>query len=81
MAHISIDIDDDIKARAEAACQAMGITLAEVLADRVTELAVDPFYSIANITELKSASLKWMPGLMCPNMRCQMLMIMNDGRI
>lgn len=53
MAHISIDIDDDIKARAEAACQAMGITLEEVLTDRVTELAVDPFYSIANITELK----------------------------
>lgn len=53
MAHISIDIDDDIKARAEAACQAMGITLEEVVTDRVTELARDPFYSLQNIAELK----------------------------
>lgn len=53
MAHISIDIDDDIKARAEAVCQAMGTTLTEIITERVTELAEDPFYSIANITELK----------------------------
>lgn len=49
MAHISIDIDDDIKARAEAACQAMGITLEEVVTDRVTELARDPFYTTIHV--------------------------------
>jgi len=64
-AMINFRIDEDLKKSMELACREMGITMTSaftIFATKVSkekripfEVAVDPFYSQANITRLKKA--------------------------
>lgn len=63
MAQVTIRVDDTIKAKAECACAAMGLTMSTAINIFLTklaheqripfEVAVDPFYSDENMTRLK----------------------------
>ena len=63
MAQVNFRIDDTIKAKAESACTAMGLTMSTAINIFLTklaneqripfEIAVDPFYSEKNLEELE----------------------------
>ena len=63
MAQVNFRIDDTIKAKAESACTAMGLTMSTAINIFLTklaneqripfEVAVDPFYSEKNLEELE----------------------------
>lgn len=63
MAQVNFRIDDTIKAKAESACTAMGLTMSTAINIFLTKLAneqripfdiaVDPFYSEKNLEELE----------------------------
>lgn len=65
MAQVNFRVDDTIKAKAEKACSAMGLTMSVALNIFLTklaneqripfEVAVDPFYSEENIARLKKS--------------------------
>ena len=62
MAQVNFRIDDTIKARAESACSAMGLTMTSAITIFLTkvanerripfEVSADPFYSEENMAEL-----------------------------
>lgn len=62
MAQVNFRIDDKIKARAESACSAMGLTMTSAINIFLTkvanerripfEVSADPFYSEENMAEL-----------------------------
>ena len=63
MAQINFRVDDEIKAKAESACSAMGLTMSAAINIFLTkvanerripfEITADPFYSAENMSELK----------------------------
>jgi addiction module antitoxin, relB/dinJ family len=63
MAQVNFRVDDTIKAKAESACTAMGLTMSTAINIFLTklaneqripfEVAVDPFYSEKNLEELE----------------------------
>ena len=63
MAQINFRVDDEIKAKAESACSAMGLTMSAAINIFLTKVAnerripfeiiADPFYSAENMSELK----------------------------
>lgn len=63
MAQVNFRVDDTIKAKAESACTAMGLTMSTAINIFLTklaneqripfEIAVDPFYSEKNLEELE----------------------------
>ena len=65
MAQVNFRVDDVIKAKAESACTAMGLTMSSAINIFLTKLAnekripfevcVDPFYSDENIAKLKKS--------------------------
>lgn len=62
MAQVNFRVDDDVKAKAESACSAMGLTMTSAINIFLTkvanerripfELSADPFYSEENMAEL-----------------------------
>lgn len=65
MAQVNFRVDDAIKAKAESACAAMGLTMSTAINIFLTklaneqripfEVAVDPFYSEENMTRLRKS--------------------------
>lgn len=65
MAQVNFRVDDAIKAKAESACTAMGLTMSSAINIFLTKLAnekripfevcVDPFYSDENMARLKKS--------------------------
>ena len=65
MAQINFRVDDTVKAKAERACAAMGLTMSTAINIFLTklaneqripfEVAVDPFYSEENMERLKKS--------------------------
>ena len=65
MAQVNFRVDDAIKAKAESACTAMGLTMSSAINIFLTKLAnekripfevcVDPFYSDKNMARLKKS--------------------------
>ena len=65
MAQINFRVDDTVKAKAESACAAMGLTMSTAINIFLTklaneqripfEVAVDPFYSEENMERLKKS--------------------------
>ena len=65
MAQVNFRVDDTIKARAESACTAMGLTMSTAINIFLTklaneqripfEVAVDPFYSEENMARLRKS--------------------------
>ena len=65
MAQVNFRVDDTIKARAESACAAMGLTMSTAINIFLTklaneqripfEVAVDPFYSEENMERLRKS--------------------------
>lgn len=65
MAQVNFRVDDTIKAKAETACAAMGLSMSTALTIFLTklaneqripfEVAVDPFYSEENMARLKKS--------------------------
>ena len=65
MAQVNFRVDDTIKAKAESACSAMGLTMSTAINIFLTklaneqripfELAVDPFYSEENMARLRKS--------------------------
>ncbi len=65
MAQVNFRIDDTIKAKAESACTAMGLTMSTAINIFLTklaneqripfEVAVDPFYSEENMARLRKS--------------------------
>lgn len=65
MAQVNFRVDDTIKAKAESACTAMGLTMSTAINIFLTklaneqripfEVAVDPFYSEENMARLRKS--------------------------
>ena len=65
MAQINLRVNDVVKAKAESACSAMGLTLSSAINIFLTkvgnerripfEVSADPFYSEANMNRLKKS--------------------------
>ncbi len=65
MAQVNFRVDDTIKAKAESACTAMGLTMSTAINMFLTklaneqripfEVAVDPFYSEENMARLRKS--------------------------